>query len=184
MTTASISIDSSTEKELIAGCSAGNRIAQEQLYKLFSPRMFGLCLRYSGDFHAAEDILQEGFVKVYNNIDRYRHEGSFEGWMKRIFINTAIEHFRKAFRFDEMAPGASKEEQTLSSNNSWSGVATKELLAMVQKLSPGYRTVFNMYAIEGFSHKEISETLNITEGTSKSQLARARVILQKMIGER
>jgi RNA polymerase sigma factor (sigma-70 family) len=168
-----------SEESLIEGCIRGKRDCQEQLYRFYSPKMFGICLRYASDYHMAEDILQEGFIKIFMNIDRYKGSGSFEGWLKRIFINTAIEQFRKTFRFDEY--GATGESEELKTENAWQKLSSQDLLAMVQKLSPGYRTVFNMYAIEGYSHKEISELLNISEGTSKSQLARARVLLQKML---
>lgn len=170
-----------TEADLVEGCIAGRRDCQEQLYKHYSPKMFGICLRYSGDFHTAEDILQEGFIKIFNNIDRYRGDGSFEGWLKRIFVNTAIEYFRKSFKFEDIGNKIANDD--VKTEDIWDKLKTQDLLKMVQRLSPGYRAVFNMYAIEGYSHKEISDTLNISEGTSKSQLARARNILQKMINE-
>lgn len=167
------------DQQLIQGCVAGKRDCQESLYRIYSPRMFAICMRYASDYHTAEDILQEGFIKVFSNIDRYRSEGSFEGWMKRIFINTAIEHYRKQFRFDgsNEIPASAGEIP----DDAYNMLSAKELLELVQNLSPGYRTVFNMYVVEGFSHKEIAENLQISEGTSKSQLARARSILQKMI---
>ena len=168
------------EKEIIQGCIAGRRDCQELLYKFFSPKMFGICLRYANDYHSAEDILQEGFIKVFNNIDRYRGDGSFEGWVKRIFINTAIEYYRKAVNHNghtELDKASFRQVSDVAVEN----LAAQDLLKLIQKLSPGYRTVFNLYVIEGFSHKEIAAQLHISEGTSKSQLARARAILQKMI---
>ncbi|MEM7105098.1 MAG: sigma-70 family RNA polymerase sigma factor [Bacteroidota bacterium] len=169
-----------TQKELIDGCIAGNRNCQEVLYRYFSPKMFGICLRYGSDYHSSEDILQEGFIKVFNNLNKFRGDGSFEGWLKRIFINTAIEHYRKS----QNHKGHTELDAVRA--NAVNGVAiqnlaTQDLLKLVQKLSPGYRMVFNLYVIEGFSHKEIAQKMGISEGTSKSQLARARVILQNMV---
>ncbi len=169
-----------TEKELIEGCIAGNRQCQEIFYKFYSPKMFAICLRYSSDYHSSEDILQEGFIKVFNNIDRYRGEGSFEGWVKRIFINTAIEHYRKSVNHkghQEIEKAYFQSINEIAIDN----LATQDLLKLIQKLSPGYRMVFNLYVIEGFAHREIAEKLGISEGTSKSQLARARSLLKNML---
>ena len=170
------------ELELIKGCIAGKQKYQESLYKTYSPKMFAICLRYANGYHNAEDILQEGFVKVYKNIHRFRHEGSFEGWMRRIFVNTAIEHYRKAVHMYPIlevnyAAGNTVNDHTIEQ------LAAQDLMKVVQKLSPGYKTVFNLYVIEGYQHKEIAKMLGITEGTSKSQLARARYLLQKMVKE-
>lgn len=169
-----------SQSEIIDGCLAGNRNCQEALYKFFSPRMFGICLRYAKDYHGAEDILQEGFVKVFNNIDKFRGDGSFEGWMKRIFVNTAIENYRKSQNHKGHIEVEHATFQQVSAT-AIQNLATQDLLKLIQKLSPGYKMVFNLYVIEGFSHKEIAEKLTISEGTSKSQLARARAILQKMV---
>ncbi len=158
----------------------GERRMQEELYRRFSPRMYAVCLRYAGNAEEAEDILQEGFVKVFKKLDSFRREGSFEGWVRRIFVNTAIEHFRRK-RY--LMPVTEKEENTIEGK--YTGVldelAEKDILALVQQLSPGYRTVFNMYVVEGYTHKEIADMLGISEGTSKSQLSRAKVILQDMV---
>lgn len=175
-----IQIQGVINQQVFEDCLAGKRQAQGILYNYFSPKMFGICLRYASDYHSAEDILQEGFIKVFNNLDRFRGDGSFEGWMKRIFINTSIEYYRKSMNLKktidlDKAPDPAFASQVLS------GLATADLLKLVQKLPTGYRTVFNLYAIEGFSHKEIGEMLKISEGTSKSQLARARETLKKMI---
>ncbi len=167
-------------KDVIQSCIAGRRASQELLYQYFAPRMFGICLRYGHDYPTAEDLLQEGFIKVFNKLDRYRYEGSFEGWMKRIFINTAIEHYRKANNRKFFVEIDQATELTLNSV-ALDNLATQDLLKVVQKLPDGYRTVFNLYAIEGFNHKEIGQMLGISEGTSKSQLARARATLQKNI---
>ena len=169
-------------KKLIEGCLKNERSIQKQLYELMSPTMFSICLRYADSYQTAEDLLQEGFIKVFKYIGNYRGEGSFEGWVKRIFVNTAIEHFRKQAR---MYPIVNLESvnHSLQAHSVGDNLELEDLQKLIQKLSPGYRTVFNLYIVEGYSHKEISEKLEISEGTSKSQLARARYLLQKMIVE-
>ncbi|MCX6316731.1 MAG: RNA polymerase sigma factor [Bacteroidetes bacterium] len=168
------------ESDLIKGCMEGNRRMQEELYNRFSSRMYAVCLRYAGNSEEAEDILQEGFIKVFKKLDSFRNEGSFEGWIRRIFVNTAIEHFRRK-RY--LMPVTEKEENTIEGkyNSVLDDLGAKDILALVQELSPGYRTVFNMYVVEGYTHKEIADMLGISEGTSKSQLSRAKVILQDMV---
>jgi RNA polymerase sigma factor (sigma-70 family) len=153
---------------------------QEELYRRFSPRMYAVCLRYAGVAEEAQDILQEGFIKVFKKLSTFRSEGSFEGWVRRIFVNTAIEHFR---RKKYLQPVTEKEENTLEGNylSALDDMAEKDIIELIQRLSPGYRTVFNMYVVEGYTHKEIGDMLGISEGTSKSQLSRAKVILQDMV---
>lgn len=171
-----------TESDLIRGCIAGERRIQEELYKRFSSKMYAVCLRYASNSDDAQDVLQDGFVKIFKNLEKFRGEGSFEGWIRRIFVNTAIEHLR---RKTQMISIGEKEERSipLPEKNALDNLAEKDILALIQQLSPGYRTVFNMYVIEGYTHKDIGEILGISEGTSKSQLARARVILQNMVKE-
>ena len=156
---------------------------QETLYHRHSPKMYAVCLRYSGNADDAQDLLQDGFIKVFKNLEKYRGDGSFEGWMRRIFVNTAIEHFRKRIKMNTVAemPENNIEDKEW---NAFETLAERDIIQIVQLLSPGYRQVFNMYVIEGYSHKEIGEILGISEGTSKSQLARARGILQKMVQEK
>ncbi|MCB0715592.1 MAG: RNA polymerase sigma factor [Chitinophagaceae bacterium] len=153
---------------------------QQALYGRFSPRMYGVCLRYATNAAEAEDILQEGFIKVFKKMHTFRKEGSFEGWVRRIFVNTAIEHFR---RRKYLTPVTEKEENTIEGNYTsvLDELAEQDILQLIQELSPGYRTVFNLYVIEGYTHKEIGDMLGISEGTSKSQLSRAKVILQDMV---
>jgi RNA polymerase sigma-70 factor (ECF subfamily) len=153
---------------------------QEELYRRFSPRMYAVCLRYAANAEEAEDILQEGFIKIFKKLDSFRSEGSFEGWIRRIFVNTAIEHFR---RKKYLQPVTEKEETSIEGKyiSILDDLAEQDILSLVQQLSPGYRTVFNMYVVEGYTHKEIADALNISEGTSKSQLSRAKVILQEMV---
>jgi RNA polymerase sigma factor (sigma-70 family) len=169
-----------TESDLISGCIDGNRRMQEELYRRFSPRMYAVCLRYAGTAEEAQDILQEGFVKIFKKLTSFRGEGSFEGWIRRIFVNTAIEHFR---RKKYLQPVTEREENTLEGTylSVLDDLAERDIMALVQQLSPGYRTVFNMYVVEGYTHKEIGDMLGISEGTSKSQLSRAKVILQEMV---
>lgn len=157
-----------------------NRRMQEELYRRFSPRMYAVCLRYAGNAEEAEDILQEGFIKIYKKLSSFRSEGSFEGWVRRIFVNTAIEHFRRK-RY--LLPVTEKEENTIEGKyiSVLDELAEKDILTLITELSPGYRTVFNMYVVEGYTHKEIADMLGISEGTSKSQLSRAKVILQDMV---
>lgn len=168
------------ESDLINGCIKGDRRMQEVMYNRFSPRMYAVCLRYAANATEAEDILQEGFIKVFKKLDTFRGDGSFEGWVRRIFVNTAIEHFR---RKKYLMPVTEKEEQTIEGKyiSVLDELAERDILALVQELSPGYRTVFNMYVVEGYTHKEIADILGISEGTSKSQLSRAKVILQDMV---
>lgn len=153
---------------------------QEELYRRFSPKMYAVCFRYASNTEEAQDILQEGFIKVFKKLETFRGDGSFEGWVRRIFVNTAIEQFRRR-RY--LQPVTEKEENSIDGKNvsALDGLAERDILALIQQLSPGYRTVFNMYVIEGYSHKEIGEMLGISEGTSKSQLSRAKVILQEMV---
>ena len=153
---------------------------QEELYRRFSPRMYAVCLRYAGNAEEAEDILQEGFIKVFKKLNSFRSEGSFEGWVRRIFVNTAIEHFRRK-RY--LMPVTEKEENSIEGKylSVLDDLAARDIMALVQDLSPGYRTVFNLYVVEGYTHKEIADMMGISEGTSKSQLSRAKVILQDMV---
>lgn len=153
---------------------------QQELYQRFAPKMFGVCLRYAGNTEEAEDILQEGFIKVFKKVSSFRSEGSFEGWVRRIFVNTAIEHFR---RKTYLQPVTEREEETIEGNylSVLDSLAEKDIIELVQQLSPGYRTVFNMYVVEGYTHKQIADALGISEGTSKSQLSRAKIILQDMV---
>ncbi len=169
-----------SESDLIKGCIEEDRRMQEELYKRFSPKMYAVCLRYASDADEAQDILQDGFIKVFRKMESFRSEGSFEGWVRRIFVNTAIEYFR---RKKYIQPVTEREENTIEGKyvSALDEMAEKDILDLVTQLSPGYKTVFNMYVVEGYSHKEISEMLNISEGTSKSQLSRAKAILQDLV---
>jgi RNA polymerase sigma factor (sigma-70 family) len=166
---------------IIAGCKAGNAKAQQTLYKLYAAKMLGVCVRYAVDKMEAEDMLQNGFIKVFNKLNDYRGEGSFEGWVRRIMVHSSIEYYRKHHKMMQLVDMDTPGAETAVNAAAASSLEAKDLLAIIQTLSPGYRMVFNLYAIEGYSHKEIGEMLNITEGASKSQLSRARTILKEMI---
>ena len=170
----------SSETDLIEGCIRGDRKMQFELYERFSPKMYGVCLRYAANAEEAEDILQEGFIKVFKKISSYRGDGSFEGWIRRIFVNTAIEHFRKK---SYLQPITEQEESSIEGKyvSVLDSLAEKDIIKLIQQLSPGYRTVFNMYVVEGYTHKQIADILKISEGTSKSQLSRAKLILQDLV---
>lgn len=156
---------------------------QEELYKRFAPKMYAVCFRYAANANDAQDLLQEGFIKVYRNLHRFRAEGSFEGWIRRVFVNTSIEHYRK--KSLDLSSVTEKEEGSIEDTDisALDHLAEKDIMALIQELSPGYKTVFNLYVIEGYSHKEIGDMLGISEGTSKSQLARAKSILQKKVAQ-
>ena len=169
-----------TIDSLLEGCRKGDRKAQESLYKTMASRMMGVCTRYAKDTFEAEDVLQMGFVKVFQKVSEFRGEGSFEGWIRRIMVNTAIESYRKNLRTLNVVDIDEVYDQPQSTFD-MSGLELKDLLKLVQQLSNGYRLVFNMFVIEAYSHKEIATELGITEGASKSQLSRARAILKEKI---
>lgn len=170
------------DSDLIKGSIEGDPKMQEALYQKYAPKMYAVCLRYAGNNDDAQDLLQEGFIKVFRNLEKYRHEGSFEGWMRRIFVNTSIEQYRRKVHLNSISE---QEERGIedASVSVLDQLAERDIVQLVQELSPGYRAVFNLYVIEGYSHKEIAELLSISEGTSKSQLARAKSILQKKVVE-
>jgi RNA polymerase sigma-70 factor (ECF subfamily) len=171
-------------KHLLDSCIAGDREAQKVLYDQLASRMFPVCIRYVGDRMLAEDVLQEGFITLFTKLKSYKGDGSFDGWARRIFVTTALMSLRKkdALKMSEDldAVKGMKAETTTQVQN----IGYKELMELVVSLPPGFRTVFNMYAIEGYSHKEIAEALGITETTSRTQFSRARLWLQNKIKER
>ena len=171
----------STQKvSLIEECISGNRKKQKELYNLFAPAMYAICLRYSKNSMDAEDILQNGFIKLFNNLHKYRGEGSFEGWVRRIFVNSAIEHLRD--KKQQVTVDIDTQEQLVYNNvSALDKLYQKDLLKTTEVLSDGYKTVFRLYAIDGLSHKQIAEYLGISESTSKSQYSRAKAILRNLI---
>jgi RNA polymerase sigma factor (sigma-70 family) len=172
-----------SEQELIKGCVRRERNAQKRLYDTFSSKMYTLCCRYVKDSMEAEDVLVTAFTKILDRIGQYKGEGSFEGWIRRVVVNEALTYLRRNrsmyIETDLEAADRQPDYQNLSDH-----LEAEDLLTMIQELPAGYRIVFNLYAIDGYSHKEISEQLNISENTSKSQLSRARVYLQKLLIER
>ncbi|MFN8315006.1 MAG: sigma-70 family RNA polymerase sigma factor [Chitinophagales bacterium] len=169
-----------SDEQIIAGCRAGDRKYQELLYQRFASKMFTVCMRYAAESNSAQDLLQEGFVKIFKNIEKFRGEGSFEGWIRRIFVNTCLEFVRKKANM-YVVQDTETVKVEYHDENALQKLMKEDLMEMIQSLSTGYRTIFNLYVIEGYSHKEIAELLNVTEGTSKSQLARARYLLQKKV---
>ena len=172
-----------SEEQIIDGCCQGNRVAMQALYDQYAAKMFAICRRYIKDVPMAQDLLHDGFMIVFDKIGGFRKEGSFEGWMKRVFVTTVLGYIRKK----KLADMAYDYEETLKIEDD-SPVAldilsSKEILLCIDKLPDGYRTVLNLFAVEGYSHKEISEILNISEGTSRSQYSRARSALQKMLSD-
>jgi len=168
------------EKELIEGCLREDRRFQKELYDRYASKLLAVCCRYCRNREEAQDVLHEGFIKAIKNLHRFEGKGSFEGWLRRIMVNASLENFRKTKHLIAVEDIHEAESQRTQST-AVEEMAAEELLAMVQALPAGFRIVFNLYAIEGFSHKEISEQLGISVGTSKSQLSRARVSLQNMI---
>lgn len=169
------------EQLLIAGCKRGESKARKELYELYAPAMMGVCMRYVNNRETARDLLQDGFVKIYTKIDTYSGVGSFGGWIRRIFVTTALEHLR---RNDTLRLSTSIDEYNDISNNDVSALeqlSVDDLMACIASLPNGFRTVFNLFAIEGYSHAEIANMLNIKESTSRSQFIRARKLLQKNV---
>ncbi|HLP04749.1 MAG TPA: sigma-70 family RNA polymerase sigma factor [Paludibacter sp.] len=170
------------EKRLVTGCRNNETWAQKQVYDLYAPAMLSVCIRYVIDKETARDILQEGFIKVFTKINTYAGTGSFGGWIRRVIVTTALEHLRQndALRnsesIDEYNSAIQDETATIIES-----ISANDLLVCISGLPTGYRTIFNMYAIEGYSHSEIAGILNISENTSRSQFMRARKLLQKSV---
>ena len=166
--------------DLLDGCRRAEPRTQELLYKMLASKMMGVCMRYAKDRFEAEDMLQIGFVKVFQKVGEFRSDGSFEGWIRRIMVNTAIEVYRKNQRTMSVVD-IEEVFDVPQATFDMKGLEVRDLLNLIQQLSPGYRLIFNLYAIEGYSHKEIAEQLGISEGASKSQLSRARAILKEKL---
>ena len=170
-----------SDDDLIRGCRENNRKSQEMLYRRYANTMYNLCLIYESDRDSAKDILQEAFIKIFRNIDSYNNKGSLKGWIKRIITNTAIDNYRKKnnesqfISIDKIDQPFSEDEYLTSIIN------TEDIICQVKRLPDGARMIFQLHAIEGYSHKEIADLLNISEGTSKSQINRAKQLLQQWI---
>lgn len=172
-----------TEAEIIRGCIDQKASSQERLYALYSRRMMAVCLRYSRSRVEAEDIFHEAFVKVFRSIHSWQG-GSFEGWMRKIFVNTAINHFHQNKKYLDHVDATYAESRLSSSDNVIGDLSNQELLDLINGLPEGYKMVFNLHVIEGYNHHEIAEMLGIAEGSSKSQLSKAKTYLKKLIENR
>lgn len=170
-----------TDEQIVKGCIEKNAIAQKHLYEKHVRKMMGVCLRYCDSHEEAEDVVQNGFISVFENIESYKGTGSLEGWIRKIMVNTALTNIRKNKKLKQNIELDSVEFMLPSTIHTNDSFAAKDLLKIIQTLPVGFKTVFNLYAIEGYSHKEIGEMLNISEGTSKSQYSRAKAHLQKII---
>lgn len=168
--------------DIVQGCKQRKSSAQQALYRHFSAKMMAVCYRYAKDREEAEDMLQEGFIKIFQKINEYKHEGSLEGWIRRIVVNTAIDHLRKQKHWQNQVELEEVKGQDAGYEIS-DGLEMEYLMKIIQQLPSGYRAIFNLYAIEGFSHKEIAQQLRITESTSRSQYTRARSVLIDRIRE-
>lgn len=168
-------------RELVQSCITGDRNSQKKLYDLFAPKMYGVCKRYSKSSEEAEEIMQDGFVQVFKSLHNFKFSGALEGWIRTIMVYCAIQHYRSK---PKLYPVILKEivgETIIDKEDILTRIQEKELLKIVQDLSPGYRIVFNLYVFEGFKHREIAKKLGISEGTSKSNLTDARKILRNAI---
>ncbi|GAB4374956.1 MAG: sigma-70 family RNA polymerase sigma factor [Salibacteraceae bacterium] len=175
------------EMQLIEGCKSGSKIAQEEVFKKLYGRLKAVCMRYAESEEEAKDIVQNGFVKVFSSIEKYKGEGSFEGWIKRIVINTAIDNYRRKkvkpvvvdTELANRKGGELEDEQ--EDESVYEKVPVSAVIDAIQQLSPAYQMVFNLYVMEGYNHNEIAEMLNISVGTSKSNLSKARQNLRKIL---
>src|SRR6201996_4542689 len=175
-----MNITESRLNEMWAGCLKNDRKQQEALYRALAPKMLAVCMRYASDKDEAQDILQEGFIKMFNNVHKYRGDGNLEGWIRRIMVHTAISRYRKLkpmVLVEDMSENPVHSSATQNANN----LELKDLLKLVQQLPQVYRSVFNMYAVEGYSHQEIGNTLGISELLSRTTLYRARNILKEKL---
>ncbi len=169
-----------TLSQLWAGCLQNDRKQQEALYKMLAPKMMAVCMRYANDKDEAQDILQEGFIKMFNNVHKYRGDGNLEGWIRRIMVHTAISRYRKLKPMVLVEDMAESHESGTTSDNA-NNLEVNDLMKLIQQLPSIYRSVFNLYAIEGYSHQEIGTKLGITELLSRTTLYRARNILKEKL---
>jgi RNA polymerase sigma factor (sigma-70 family) len=186
-----MSIDPVEQKTWIDLCRSGDRNSQRRLYETYYGKMLGVCLRYAKDMDQAKDMLQDGYIKVFNSLDKFTHSGSLEGWIRRIMVNTAIDHIRRDKRSlvlsqseELIDQGLDLEEEEYGEEDEGLQLDMSHVIEAMQDLSPGYKAVFNLYVMEDMTHKEIAKTLGISEGTSKSNLAKAKVKLKKILKNR
>ena len=174
--------NSLTERDLISNCLNGDRTSQRALFDIYSAKMLAVCNRYARTTAEAEDMFQEGFIRVFANLDKFKNEGSFEGWIRRIMVNSALKNVnKKSFQNENIGIEDFQESKNTVNPEVFSKLSVDELLGLVNSLPEGYKIVFNLFAIEGYNHKEIAKSLNIEVSTSRSQLVKARRMLQKKI---
>jgi len=171
-----------SDQRLIKGCINENRNSQKELYAKYAGKMMTVCYRYARDMEEAKDILQEGFVKVFDNISKFRQEGSLEGWIRKIMVNTALKYYRR-ISYKMESTGIEHCKEGGAEPEIYSYLSEQDILNLIMELPLGYRVVFNLFVIEGFSHAEIAKKLTISAGTSRSQLVKARKLLQKKVLE-
>ncbi len=175
-------VNGRTEKEILKACLKGDRLAHKDLFNMYAGKMMTVCLRYAKNHQEAEDILQDGFIKVFTYLHEFENNGSFEGWVRRIVVNTAIKHTKKK-SFSHEDTGLEHVREDVVNPDALAALSEAELLKLISELPDRYKIIFNLYAIEGYTHREISELLHIEETTSRSQLLKARRLLQSKVQE-
>ena len=170
-----------TEENLIKKCASGNSLAQKTFYEKFAGKMMGVCLRYAQNYEEAQDVLQDAFIKIFGKLPEYEKKGSLEGWVRRIVVNTALDSYRKNKKFQQNVAVDSVDYMLENKTYIIEELNANDLLVVIKTLPDGYRMVFNLFAIEGYSHKEIAERLGVTESTSKSQFSRAKKMLRDVL---
>ena len=171
------------EKQLVEYCISNKDGALDELYRRYAPKLFGICIRYGKNQQEAEDILHDGFIRIMKYLKEFRYEGSFEGWLRRIMLNTAINYYKKNTRYFSDVDLTNISDGEVFNSSVLDALSLKELLNVIKSLPDGYRIVFNLYVVEGYKHKEIAEMLGISESTSKSQFMKARNALKKILLE-
>ncbi len=172
-----------TEEQLVKECISGNATAHKKFYDLFAKKMMGVCLRYCSNYEEAQDVLQDGFIKVFSKLPKFVNKGSLEGWVRRIMVNTALDQYRKNKKFQKDIELEAVDFKLEKNEYIVESISAEYLLNIIQTIPEGYRMVFNLFAIEGYSHKEIADMLGVTESTSKSQYSRAKKMLRKLVVE-
>lgn len=169
------------DKSLLKECIAGQPKAQQRLYDLYAPKMYAICYRYAVDGYMAEEMMQEGFIKIYQSLSKFEQKGSFDGWMHRIMVNASLEFLRKDKKRHQQLSIDKQQLEQQDSSNTLDGMSVKEIISAIRSLPDGYREVINLYIIDGYNHKEIASMLEISEDNSKQRLKRGRAILQKKL---
>jgi len=170
-----------TEDNLIKKCASGNSLAQKKFYEKFAGKMMGICLRYTKDYVEAQDVMQDAFIKIFGKLADYEKKGSLEGWVRRIVVNTALDSYRKNKKHEKNVAVDTVDYLLETKTFIIEELNANDLLGVIKTIPAGYQMVFNLFAIEGYSHREIAEQLNITESTSKSQYSRARKLLRELL---